>query len=98
MGNKAMRQERRADEKFARTQTIRLVEAFPVKEEGFYKVLVERILENNFTEEMLVRAIGYVIDNTELYQLSISSVIKAKQILEERDANTYGLHPDLRPR
>jgi hypothetical protein len=88
-----MQHEKRAERAFVVDQIGRLIDAFPHKENAFYKTLTERILANNFTEEKLIRAIDYVIDHTEAYQLSVASVMKAKNEIEENETNRFRLHP-----
>ncbi|MDR1116499.1 MAG: hypothetical protein LBL33_10230 [Tannerella sp.] len=92
-----MNQRKKADEDFAIEQLYRLTDIFPIDPDGiFCKTLKERILANRFTEEILVKTIDYVIDHVEPNWLSIASVMKAKQIIDESDANTFELHPALR--
>lgn len=78
-------------------QIARLITAFPMmKSENFFVELAKRIEANNFTEYTLVRAVDYVIDHVDTYQLSVASVMKAKQVIEDYEANRFELHPALR--
>ncbi|MDR1097296.1 MAG: hypothetical protein LBL57_04105 [Tannerella sp.] len=94
MENKAMNQRKKADKIFTGRQLYRLTELFLIDPDGiFCKTLRERILANNFTEEILVKTIDYVIDHVEPNFLSIASVMKAKQAVEEYEANKIRLYP-----
>jgi hypothetical protein len=96
MENKTMNQRKKADKNFVVRQLHRLTKVFPVDPNGiFYEILRERVLANDFTEEILVKTIDYVIDHVEPNFLSIASVIKAKQTVEEYEANKFRLHPAL---
>jgi hypothetical protein len=99
-----MTQKKKADEKFIAEQVFRLKKLLPYKDfkgedirgDDFYEALIERIAENDFKEEILIKTIDHVVDNTEPRWLSIASVMKAKQEIEEYEANRFRLHPALR--
>lgn len=44
-------------------ENVKLMTAFPALEPGFFKVFSDRIKANNYTDQRLKDAIGYVIDN-----------------------------------
>lgn len=56
----------------------RLISAFPNCSDGFISLLIERIVENKFTENQLECAINHVIDTNVYGRLNIAEIISAK--------------------
>ena len=45
-------------------------------EEGFWNILTERIIANNFTKERIKQAVEYVIDNFQYKELNVADIIR----------------------
>ncbi len=56
--------------------TAKLRAAFPKMESGFWSVLVERIVANNFSRDRMRQAIEYVLDNFQYKELNVADVIR----------------------
>jgi hypothetical protein len=54
----------------------KLCSAFPKMESGFWSILAERIVANNFTQERIKQSVEYVLDNFQYKELNIADVIK----------------------
>jgi hypothetical protein len=91
-------EQKQAGREFIKEQIGRLMDLYPPdkQSENFYRILAARIEANEFREDILVKTIDYVIDHVEPSWFSIPSVMKAKEIIEEYEANRYELHPALR--
>ena len=50
--------------------------SFPRMSEEFFNILSERIVVNDFCDDRLVDAVGYVLDNFQYKELNVSDVIK----------------------
>ena len=57
------------------TQISKMRKVFTHAAPGFYDVLLERIKENNFTDERLKDAVNYLIDNFKYPVPSIADII-----------------------
>ena len=57
------------------TQISKMRKVFTQAAPGFYDVLLERIKENNFTDERLKDAVNYLIDNFKYPVPSIADII-----------------------
>ncbi|MCL1936858.1 MAG: hypothetical protein FWF52_00475 [Candidatus Azobacteroides sp.] len=65
-----------AEKKEIATGIAKLCAAFPKMEQGFWSILTERIVVNNFTKKRMRDAVGYVLDNFRYKELNISDIIQ----------------------
>ena len=65
----------------------KLATAFPNQSRDFFLLLVERMLDNNFTAQRGVDAVNWIIDNFAYKQINIADVIKFDR---KRKLYTYG--------
>lgn len=76
----------------------KLSTAFKNEGKGFWNLLAERIMANNFTEKRLADAVGNVLDNFRYKELNIADVIsfdrrvKLYSAREYMDAQSSGIH------
>lgn len=54
----------------------KLCTAFPKMEKGFWNILVERIIANNFTKERLKKAVEHILDNFQYKELNVADIIR----------------------
>lgn len=65
----------------------KLATAFPNQSRDFFLLLVERMLDNNFTAQRGEDAVNWIIDNFAYKQINIADVIKFDR---KRKLYTYG--------
>ena len=68
--------DKQAERKEIANKIAELCIAFPKMEEGFWTILTERIVANNFTAERLKNAVDHVLDNFQYKELNIADIIK----------------------
>jgi hypothetical protein len=77
----------------------KLCVAFPKMENGFWSILAERIVANNFTKERIKSAVECVLDNFQYKELNVSDIIKFDSRVklytgnEFMNAQSKGIHP-----
>lgn len=59
-------------------QILRLSKAFPQQPMEFFKILLERIEDLEFTEQELTDAVNRCIDTFEYKNLTVAAVLKSK--------------------
>lgn len=68
----------KASNKTIALELLRLKRAFPNQDQGFFDLLMERILFHEFTPQELTKAVDNIIDTFEYKHLTIASIIKLK--------------------
>ena len=56
-------------------QVKKMTDAFPTLPKGFYDILADRIKDNGFSDDRLIDAVNYVIDNCVYPQPTIAQII-----------------------
>ncbi len=56
-------------------ETAKILVSFPSLDKLFFTVLTERLIKNNFTEQRLKDAVGYLLDNFHYQKPTIADII-----------------------
>jgi hypothetical protein len=73
----------KASKEYIASQLYRLNKAFPKQDQDFFKILMERVLSYEFTEEEIKSTVNHVLDTFEYGNLTIASILKIKIENEE---------------
>jgi hypothetical protein len=67
-----------APKKSVAFQVLRLKKAFPNQPQDFFNILMERMIEYEFSEQELLDTVNNCIDTFEYKNLTVASVLKYK--------------------
>ncbi|GAB6121111.1 hypothetical protein [Dysgonomonas termitidis] len=82
----------KASSNYIANQILRLSKAFPQQPMEFFKILLERIEELEFTEQEITDTVNKCIDTFEYKNLTVATIVKLKA--KENEKQVYIIPED----